>query len=60
MLTIRTIGFASYLGEALSNMLDDGFRARDGYIMRLSGQVRGMAQQMLSQVEGQKAQLAQS
>lgn len=60
VLTIRTIEFASYLGEALSNMLDDGFRARDGRIMRLSGQVRKMAEQMLLQVEGQKAQLAQS
>lgn len=56
-LTIRTIEFASYLGEALAQMIDDGFRARDGHFIRLTGQVRELAKNMLLQIEGQKSQL---
>lgn len=56
-LTIRTIEFASYLGEALAHMIDDGFRTRDGHFMRLTGQVRTLAKNLLLQIEGQKAQL---
>lgn len=56
-LTIRTIEFASYLGESLAHMIDDGFRTRDGHFMRLSGQTRELANKLLLQIEGQKAQL---
>ena len=56
-LTIRTIEFASYLGESLAHMIDDGFRTRDGHFMRLSGQTRELARNLLAQIEGQKSQL---
>ena len=56
-LTIRTIEFASYLGESLAHMIDDGFRTRDGHFMRLTGQTRELAKNLLTQIEGQKAQL---
>ena len=56
-LTIRTIEFASYLGESLAHMIDDGFRTRDGHFMRLSGQTRELASKLLLQIEGQKSQL---
>lgn len=56
-LTIRTIEFASYLGESLAHMIDDGFRTRDGHFMRLSGQTRDLARNLLLQIEGQKPQL---
>lgn len=56
-LTIRTIEFASYLGESLAHMIDDGFRTRDGHFMRLSGQTRELAKNLLAQIEVQKAQL---
>lgn len=56
-LTIRTIEFASYLGESLAHMIDDGFRTRDGHFMRLSGQTRDLARNLLLQIEGQKTQL---
>jgi len=56
-LTIRTIEFASYLGESLAHMIDDGFRTRDGHFMRLSGQTRELARNLLVQIEGQKSQL---
>ena len=59
-LTIRTIEFASYLGESLAHMIDDGFRTRDGHFMRLSGQTRELAKNLLAQIEGQKAQLKDS
>lgn len=58
-LTIRTIEFASYLGETLAHMIDDGFRTRDGHFMRLSGQTRELARNLLLQIEGQKTQLEQ-
>lgn len=60
ILTIRTIEFASYLGESLAHMIDDGFRTRDGHFMRLSGQTRELAKNLLLQIEGQKAQLKDS
>lgn len=59
-LTIRTIEFASYLGESLAHMIDDGFRTRDGHFMRLSGQTRELANKLLLQIEGQKAQLKEN
>lgn len=59
-LTIRTIEFASYLGESLAHMIDDGFRTRDGHFMRLSGQTRELAKNLLAQIEGQKALLKES
>ena len=55
--SIRTIEFASYLGESLAHMIDDGFRTRDGHFMRLSGQTRELASKLLLQIEGQKSQL---
>ena len=59
-LTIRTIEFASYLGESLAHMIDDGFRTRDGHFMRLSGQTRELASKLLLQIEGQKSQLKEN
>jgi|GEM_PF-6415899 len=59
-LTIRTIEFASYLGESLAHMIDDGFRTRDGHFKRLSGQTRELAKNLLAQIEGQKAQLKEN
>lgn len=56
-LTINSIEFASYLGESLAHMIDDGFRTRDGHFMRLSGQTRELAKNLLLQIEGQKSQL---
>ena len=48
--SIRTIEFASYLGESLAHMIDDGFRTRDGHFMRLSGQTRELASKLLLQI----------
>lgn len=56
-LTIRTIEYASYIGQALGRIINDGFRTRDGHFQRLTGQTREVAETLLRQVQGTEAQL---
>lgn len=57
VLTIQTIEFAGYLGESLAQMIDNGFRTRDGHFQRLSGQTRELASSLLYQIQGMKSQM---
>ena len=59
-LTIATIEFASYLGESLARMIDDGFKTRDGHFQRLTGQTRELARSLLMQVKGMETQMKEA